>query len=95
MMYINAKRPLDSTCWTGFMSAARSYSAKHENFVMSTLDTQRERGGARRARSTLLTYLGRCIGGPSGPSQTSPQGRGADGPPHPSPSLLAMPMAQT
>ena len=36
---------LDSTCWTCFMSATAS--AKHENFVMSILHTQRERGGAR------------------------------------------------
>ena len=39
------------------MSAAAS--AKHENFVMSSLHTQRERGGARpqTARSTLLMYV--------------------------------------
>ena len=40
------------------MSAAAS--AKHENFVMSSIDTQRARGGARprqTARSTLRMYV--------------------------------------
>jgi hypothetical protein len=50
-------------------------SAKHENFV---LDTQRERDGARPP--DRFYYCNAC--GPSGPSQTSPQGRGADGPAH-------------
>jgi hypothetical protein len=52
------------------MSAAAS--AKHENFVMSTSHTARA-GRRQTARSTVSGFT--HLGGPSGPSQTSPQGR--------------------
>ena len=59
------------------MSATPTASAKYENFVISTFHSQRDRApGRRKTAPSDFTHAG----GPSGPSQTSPPGCGADGP---------------
>ena len=87
--YLNTNRPrldlLAGHVSCSFMSAAAS--AKHENFVMSKSYFTHIAIGAAPDRQIDFTH----VAGPSEPSQSSPQGRGADGPG--SPSLPAM--AQT
>jgi hypothetical protein len=81
---------LDSTCWTGFMSAAAS--AKHENFVMSTSHTAQS-GRRQTARSTLRMYVVHLAPWPVSNLPARPQGR-YEGRWTCSPSLLAIAMVK-